>query len=343
MANRQPGGIRFGDGRQFRRRATATPPCTRSGASPTWAWSPARRGTSISPSASWDWMLTPGTGTGWFPAAPDNCNETCCISDMMSIAALIAQAGHPEYFDYVERYLRNYISNLQFIVTPEFEAYYRELNAAGERGGPSSRACRAAQVPGRHHRRLGPERLRERPAGRRIGLRDVRLLRPGGHAGDLHGLDEHHRPPAGIARSGPAGVYVNLCLSRDSPWGEVRLVHPGRRPADGQGRRAGHVLPPAAALGAARGGAWPSSAHARAGRRGRATTCASTRATRRRADDHLPAGAVHARGRAGCGRRCAPDLQMTFHWLGNMVVAADPPAKKTPLFTGRPRLLPPAP
>src|SRR5579862_1859777 len=35
----------------------------------------------------WDWMLTRGTGTGWYPAGPDNCNETCCLSDMMSIAA----------------------------------------------------------------------------------------------------------------------------------------------------------------------------------------------------------------------------------------------------------------
>ena len=73
-----------------------------------------------------------GTGTGWFPAAPvwaDNCNETCCISDMLSIAALLGRSGHAEYFDYVERYLRNYISNLQFIITPEFEAYYRKINA----------------------------------------------------------------------------------------------------------------------------------------------------------------------------------------------------------------------
>ncbi|MGI8965095.1 MAG: hypothetical protein ACR2H1_03290, partial [Limisphaerales bacterium] len=81
----------------------------------------------------WDGLLARGTGTGWFPAGPDNCNETCCVSDMISVATLIAQSGRPEYFDYAERYLRNYISNLQFIVTPEFEAYYRARNKeAGE-------------------------------------------------------------------------------------------------------------------------------------------------------------------------------------------------------------------
>ena len=39
----------------------------------------------------------------------------------------------------------------------------------------------------------------------------------------------------------------------------------------------------------------------------------------------------------------ARDLVMTFNWLGNMVVSASPPGGRTPLFTGKPRVLPPAP
>jgi hypothetical protein len=31
---------------------------------------------------------------------------------------------------------------------------------------------------------------------------------------------------------------------------------------------------------------------------------------------------------------------MTFHWLGNMVTDALPLPEQTPLFTGRPRILP---
>jgi rhamnogalacturonyl hydrolase YesR len=82
---------------------------------------------------SWDWMLSKGTGTGWFPAAPEwanYCTEVCLISDMMSTAVYIAEAGYPEYYDYVERCMRNYIANLQFIAIPEFEKRYRELNKA---------------------------------------------------------------------------------------------------------------------------------------------------------------------------------------------------------------------
>jgi len=45
----------------------------------------------------------------------------------------------------------------------------------------------------------------------------------------------------------------------------------------------------------------------------------------------------------GLWKKQAPDLKMTFHWLGNMVVSTDPAPTKTPLFAGKPRLLPPPP
>ena len=77
---------------------------------------------------SFDWMMSRGTGTGWFPALPDNCCETCAVSDMISVAAILGRAGYPEYFDYAERFFRNYIVNLQFILTPEMEAYYRRVH-----------------------------------------------------------------------------------------------------------------------------------------------------------------------------------------------------------------------
>ena len=42
--------------------------------------------------------------------------------------------------------------------------------------------------------------------------------------------------------------------------------------------------------------------------------------------------------------KCVPSaMKVSFHWLGNMVMRSDPPARKTPLFLGKPRVLPPAP
>ena len=110
--------------------ATVTPRCTPCGESRTWESSPARSDTPTFAKRSWDFMLSRGTGAGWFPAMPGghSTDETCLTSDMMSNAAMIARGGHPEYFDYVERYLRNRISPCQFVVTPEFEAEYRRVN-----------------------------------------------------------------------------------------------------------------------------------------------------------------------------------------------------------------------
>jgi len=75
-----------------------------------------------------------GTGTGWISAAlwsdaVRELSETCATSDMVSIASWLAKAGFPEYWDHVERTLRNYLRPQQFFVTAEYEALYRKLNA----------------------------------------------------------------------------------------------------------------------------------------------------------------------------------------------------------------------
>ncbi len=75
----------------------------------------------------YDYASTHGAGTGWVHAAVTfyNC-ETCGSSDLISLAALMGKAGYPEYFDHVERYIRNYIRAAQFFVTPAFESLYRQ-------------------------------------------------------------------------------------------------------------------------------------------------------------------------------------------------------------------------
>ena len=45
----------------------------------------------------------------------------------------------------------------------------------------------------------------------------------------------------------------------------------------------------------------------------------------------------------GLWKDSAPNLRMTFRWRGNMVTSADPATTLTPLFLGKPRVLPPAP
>ena len=38
-----------------------------------------------------------------------------------------------------------------------------------------------------------------------------------------------------------------------------------------------------------------------------------------------------------------PSVNVTYEWLGNMVIAVDPPAEKTPIFSPEARILPPPP
>ena len=76
----------------------------------------------------YEYVRSRGTDYGWFPERMPSSvsSETCVTADMVNIAACLAQGGQPEYWDHVERYVRNYIRAVQFIMTPNIEAYYRK-------------------------------------------------------------------------------------------------------------------------------------------------------------------------------------------------------------------------
>jgi hypothetical protein len=288
-------------------------------------------------------MLTQGTGTGWFPAAPEyatDCSETCCISDMITHAFFIACSGHPEYFDYAERYFRNYIHNLQFIVTPEFEEHYNRLHAAA---GPAAI-------------RQGLEELRKFQGGivGGSGLNDYENILLGGTSGFAmfgccapEGMRATHTVWSQIidrrpeSRLGPAGVYVHLALSRESRWGRVHSFFPdqGRLTVKAAFRDTFFIRPPhwaprdavRAFVGGRSVGVTWSGAYVRFD--GVAPGDVLTIAYPLLAFTHRVEGLW----------KKAPDLRMTFRWLGNMVVSCDPPPTETPLFTGRPRRLPDPP
>ena len=289
---------------------------------------------------AWDWMLARGTGTGWFPAMPDNCNETCCVSDMISNACLFGQDGHPEYFDYAERYMRNYISPLQFVVTPEFERYYRTLNAAAgdaaiEKGLAELRKFQGGIIGG-----SGLNDFENELLGRVSGFEMFGCCAPEGMRA-IHtvwsSVIEHREK----ATWGPAGVFVNMCLSRESPWGEVVswLPEAGRLTVKASTKDAHFLRPPHWA---------PRSAvAAHAGSRPVPVRWSGAYVSFDAAPgDELTItwpiiGFTHTV--SGLWKNTRPDLAMSFEWLGNMVTASTPGPEKTPLFTGKPRLLPAAP
>ncbi len=283
---------------------------------------------------AWDWMLTRGTGTGWFPAGPDTCNETCCVSDMMSNAACIAQAGHPEYYDYMERYFRNHISNQQFIVTPDFEAYYRRLHASAdtkevEKGLAEIRKFQGGIIGG-----SGLNDFENELLGGTSGFKMFGCCAP-------EGMRAIYTAWTNTILRGPEGVYVNLCFSRPSAWGQVVSFLPdqGRLTVKSSVKDTFFLRPPH----------WAPVDQVRAFVNARPITPDWSGAYLRfkaEPEDELTITwpLIQFTHRVeGLWPSCAPQLKIAFQWIGNRVVGTDPAPGKTPLYTGKPRILPPLP
>ncbi len=93
----------------------------------------------------YDIMLRQNSDSGWFgehfPSSGDRLvqlgkgteprphNETCVTADMLDIAALLARNGYPDYWDHVERYVRNYLAVNQLTLDEKFDTLYRQVNA----------------------------------------------------------------------------------------------------------------------------------------------------------------------------------------------------------------------
>lgn len=286
---------------------------------------------------AWDFWLSQGTGTGWFPATGGHPgDETCCLSDMMSCAAVIARAGYPEYFDYTERYLRNIISNRQFVMTPAFEAEYRRQNAG---------RCE-------EDIRNGLETLKkfQGAVAAYSGLNDWENDLLGMIYWELAGCCA----PEGMraiyttwsnvidrleaSQLGPAGVYVNLCFSRESKWGRVVSFFPevNRLTVQSGVKDTFFLRPPhwaprdaiRAFVGVKSAPVKWSGGHVQFDNVAPGDELTITYPLVR--FTHEVSGIWPAR----------PNLKVTYQWLGNMITDVNPPPTRTPLFLGHPRLLP---
>jgi hypothetical protein len=286
---------------------------------------------------AWDFMLSRGTGTGWFPAGPDNCNETCCVSDMISTAAAIAVSGHPAYFDAVERYVRNYISNLQFQITPEFERTYRSLHADKPVERVDAGLLALSKFQGGIIGGSGLNDYENTLLGGTSGFEMFGCCAPEGMRA-IYTAWQHTIARWPKSQLGPEGVYVNLSFTRDSEWGRVvsYMPHEGRLTVIAAKNDTYFLRVPA----------WIDVTEINAFINGRA--CPVERSgsyVRFIADPNdelsLTFPLITFTHRvAHLWKSCAPDLRMTYHWLNNMVLSTDPPAQQTSLFSGKPRRLP---
>jgi hypothetical protein len=85
----------------------------------------------------YEYLRSMGTDWGWFPESPiptHPFSETCNEADMTDVALWLARGGFTEYWDHVERYVRNYTVAAQWFLEPDYEALYREVQKANPAG-----------------------------------------------------------------------------------------------------------------------------------------------------------------------------------------------------------------
>ncbi len=174
--------------------------------------------------AVYKYARTIGTSFEWFPEYVGKLGcETCCVTDMIDLAIMLAEAGRDECWDHAEAYGRNHLVESQFVDmewmkrTPRFSQ--EKIHAMFE------------NMDKRQYTRENvPEMLRGGFSGRSApnDIVDPRLRhwRFGGawmmtccNAHGTHGLYLlwHH-----AVRQREEGIFVNLLFDRATLWADVR-------------------------------------------------------------------------------------------------------------------------
>ncbi len=275
-----------------------------------------------------DFFLARGTDYGWIPESMTypRRSETCAVADVIDMAAYMAQCGYPEYWDTVERFVRNYIREAQFFVTPEYEALYRQLHPGpeGEQG-----IAMARDIQGGFQGAMG---LADRCYG--------------GHEMDMmgccvpEGMRAIHTAWQNTLAASEGRVYVNMSFNRDAPEATVVSYLP----------RAGRlsVIPKVSAEYLLRPPAWASRNAVKAYRNGAPVSVEWQGAYVR--FSAAPAGETltityplveFVQEQAVKNEPGQPDRKITVNWLGNTVLGVEPEGHALPLYRDVPRPLPP--
>ncbi len=344
IAGVQPDGIKFGEDGSFQGHSHVTMHSV---------WNVAHLGVVTGDRKYTEWakrvfdffLRERGTGVGWFVAAvgyPGD--ETCCVADVMTCAAYIARGGHPEYFDYMERYMRNRISPSYLIITPEMRAHYAELNKA----------------LGEEKVKWGLSEMEKYEGGVLcgVGLNDwenalldgacygggpeIAMIGCCQGSGMRSVYDTWDNVIGKYPKSalGPAGIYVNMSFDRTSQWGDVFSFVPdqGRLTVKANVKDSFFLRVPD----------WAPREQVRAFIDSKPVPVKWSGAYVRFSGEPgqeltitYPVVAFQQQVGPGSSLPAFPDVKLTYQWAGNMVVDVTPKAKKTAIFTGRPRVLPP--
>jgi hypothetical protein len=260
----------------------------------------------------YDWLMTQGTDWGWFPESPGSRNsETCATGDMVALAACLAGAGNPRYWDDTERFVGNYCREAQFFLTSEYKALYREKHPGvpeSEEGLRQARDFRGGFVA-----RLTPDSLTAGDNMNMMGCCPPEAMRA---------LAVVWR---NVVTESKDGVFINLGLDRDAPQARVVSFAPsaGRLTVVAKKAATFYLRPPS----------WAAPDRVRVFR-GRAKVVPEWKG------DYV----MFEKVEPGQELTVAYPLirfeqtvsvaggTYTYQWLGNTVLGVDPPGQGLPLF-----------
>ncbi len=166
---------------------------------------------------AYDFLISQGADWGWFPESIGTANsETCATGDMADIAAWLARAGYSRYWDDLERFVRNYIREAQFFVTPAYEALYRKVNVDHQPEQVEEGLRQARDFEGGFVARLSPNSLV-------TGANSMSMM----GCCPPEGMRTLHSAWRNVVTESPEGVFVNLSFNHDAPQASVVSFAPG--------------------------------------------------------------------------------------------------------------------
>ena len=170
----------------------------------------------------YDFAVRQSSSFGWIPelmferpppGLPEGC-ETCTVENLLWIAVLLAKAGYEEYWGDVERITRNQLVESQLTEA----AVQRGIRNGWVKVSTVKEDTAQTSYQDVAHRAVGGFASRAQP-------NDYTPLKIEGCC-DAMGSRALYIVWDNIVRKTAEGVYVNLLLSRDSPWVEVVSYHP---------------------------------------------------------------------------------------------------------------------
>jgi hypothetical protein len=286
---------------------------------------------------AYDFVAAHGTDFGWYPEfipQGEYRTEICVVGDMTSTAAWLARGGWPQYWDHVERAMRNELRRSQFFLTPAFVKLFRDVHrdkpaavvpqALDElkklEGGFVAQAAFDDWVSYPGSPKLGAPGLSEN------GIQMMGCCPPEG----MRALWEAWN---GVVETTGDGAQVNLCLTRDHPAARVLAYRPAAGRLDVTAKQAGCYLlrPPSWVVRDAVRLSCNGSVvdHAWAGPAGAYVSCRDVRP-----GDHLALTWPVPRFTQTFTPRSVPGRtgRLTVHWVGNEVVGIEPRGKHLPMF-----------